>query len=73
MTARKRMPNHVKWAVEDTLVRLERMSDDCRKLLTVIPNDTMKLAVMKIQLAAQESITDLERAKNPGTTPDSSG
>jgi hypothetical protein len=60
------MPNHVKWAVEDVMTRLERITGDCRRLLAVMPNDAMKMTVMSIQLSAQESITDLERARNGG-------
>lgn len=65
MTKAKRWPNHAEWAREDSIARMNDVTAACKKLLKVLPNPAMKMVVMEIQLAAQETITALTRAKDP--------
>ena len=72
MTKAMRWPNHAEWARIESIERMEDVVIKCKKLRVLVPNTSMKMALMDIQMAANETITALTKAKNPGTTPNSS-
>lgn len=69
MTKPKRWPDHAEWARTDGIARQRGIKEKCKRLMRVPLNPAMKMVVMEIQLAAQETELSLVRAKDPGGNP----